>query len=607
MKIFDFLSPAFAVKMFFIQMLLTASIFNHLDAQGVDTAKLDTQVTSFGFEIPTRDSCIAPTNILTAVVYTEREARAYLEFTSELPFNRVSIFDESSAQWLGDFHIEDGRLSLTNLETGKKYQLFTIDNCGKEVVIAEIDTKMEKKAVFPASSAFFAAMTEYVNNRFPEPLQDFLATNEKVSYIERLSYFQQHLMQGQPLEEFPAENSFPELQRNNLRGATCYCTFVVNTVEFAVPGTQILDITDNSQRQGHIVSQDIHSGVSWDNPKEDLNNGAQWWMYRRSKGPAYWQQLWSEGYKDGTNDQSKVINDLDQNNTNLSAHFAQLQYSFFCTNYANLPADCACDKKPISLDWRYDSRATAHAQLLPASWSKHAAAASQDVAVVTYEELGANHTIEILGSGTVKVKAECDKTVNPDFWVKAADVAGGIAVIVAGANGVFKLTATQITNLATSLGQVLGTPIYNSTGCDVDNESANVLTAGTTPYSGGKTLKPNIPIRVICSSFSNMEVLGKRSWFSWARIHSSFQINGAIKGGLLGNEQDYCCTKTIGNWVAASLESPDLTDQFEEMVGVHFSSYFFGLPVRPSGAILLQKEFGYITQNAHPGCNVIAV
>jgi hypothetical protein len=590
-----------------VLMLFIASLFTNLFAQHADTSNFESQDILFEY-VPNLDidTCYAPTNLVNAVVYTNRKALAYLEFKSVSPLDQVSIFDASSNLWFGDFNIDKGQLSLSNLETNKNYQLFTRNSCGEEVMIAVIDTKIEKKSPLTISPILFSELTNYVNERSPSPLTDFLANNQKISYLERLSYFQQHLMQGQPFDEFPNENSFPLISEEDSRSVTCNCTFVLNTVEFIAPGTQVLTIQNSTTRQGNINSVGTCSNNNnWGNPKVEYNDDSEYWWYRGEEGPAKYFQMWSEGDNAGGDERTTVIDDTDQNGTSLSGYYAMLQYSFFCTNAANVPEGCACSNKPINFDWRYDTKVTAWANKGSAILSKNAAAAAQDVAVVTYQELGGlTAGLEVLGAGTRLVQAQCDRNINSAFWLTAAELAGNIAVIVAAANGNIPLTANQITALAATLGQLTTSPT-TSTGCNVEATSSNVLTAGNTTDT--KFLKPNTPVRVICSSFSNLAVLGKRSWLSWARIHSSFKISGVVKGGLIGHDEDYCCTKTVGNWVAASNEDPNRLTEFLQLVGLHFSSFFFGLPTFPSGAILIQNEFGFMTQEVHPGCNGIHI
>lgn len=521
------------------------------------------------------DTCSFPIVTLAPVIHYQQGTIAYLEFTevvSQIRLQEPDAIDYTTIWVNGNSKL------IENLEVDKKYEVFTLSRCGEFEPAGMIDTKSGEKETVEVSAALYDAIRDFQYQEEGEalPLGQFLNARDDVSFFEKVYFIQQYFLKGQQIAAF-SDTELPDFMPPTI----CNCVFVFNLSQDAVPGNKI----------NGTIYPDVRFQPK--QPMQGNSYNASWWN-RNTKGAAKWHQLWTEGSKAGSQDTKYEMKMADSTAT-VGTQYGQLRYNYLCTNYEQVPADCQC-AKGLYLYWRYDTEVCAHAERHTEGWGqKNAVAAAEDASVVVLRRDGTNLPI-VLDGGIARAEAECDKKVNPEFWLNVTKLAADITKVVLGLTSDSLTTIQQSLfnqgsqHLDSSLTALFHTPYYSVNFCNSDN------CREVTPCFGDTLvyMQPNEPINLYVFSNTSLMAGGKRSWFSWSRVLSDFYLAGYVPGGYLSEEQMYCCTKKYGNWVLASeLGSPHSTADLKNEVGNIFSAWApWPFPKDPfSGIVQIPYEY----------------
>ncbi len=514
------------------------------------------------------DTCRFPIVSMAPVIHYQQGIVAYLEFTE--PATQIRL-QEDGAAFYTTIWVNGISKLIEDLQPNKKYEVLTLNRCGVFESAGRIDTRTGEQETVEVSAALYDAIRDFQQQSENQavPLTEFLQTRAEVSFFEKVYFLQQYFMKGQAISVF-SDSNLPEVVPPTI----CNCSFIFNLTQDAVPG---------KLSNGTII-HDVRFQTK--TPMHGDKYNAAWWN-RNTKGPAKWHQLWTEGSKAGSQDTKYQMKMADSTAT-ASTQYGQLRYNFLCTNYQQVPADCQCAKS-LYLYWRYDTEVCAHAERHTEGWgSKNAVAAAEDASAVVFRRDGANLP-ELIDGGLVRAEAECDKQVNPEFWLNASKLAIDIAKIAFGFGDSLTAIQQQLFNqglqrLDSSLTALFRTPYYSANFCNADNcKEVNTSFGDTLIY-----MSPNQPVNLFLFSNSSLMAGGKRSWFSWSRILSDFYLAGYVPGGYFSQEQMYCCTKKYGNWVLGSEHgAPHSTDELKREVGNIFSAWGpWPYPTDPFSGIL---------------------
>lgn len=532
------------------------------------------------------DTCRTPfVHHISVATYSAGYAKAWVEVRDLEPGQsfRYRKAGQSTVYYFSPTAVE-GTALIANLNTQSVYEVLVTNNCGEDVVIGYIDTQTGSKDMIDVSTRLYDAIVRYQTTPGQSmPFSQYLSIRTDIPFYERLTFFQQYYLDGAPL---PVDNEteLPLSLRPPLPMDGCQCKMIFNTVQAVNPGTLNAD--------GTITPQ-----IRDSDGKVKVGNKAYYWWVRQSKGAAKWHCVWMEATKAGPTDRSWRMTMPDS--LHISPMRGQLRYNLLCNDYAELPADCGC-RKPVSLYYEYDTELEVHAERHTEGWfEKNAVAAGQDIAVVALHYEGSND-MKVLRTNGLSVSAECNLDMNSEFWVNSVDVARDIALLFIPDSNSLDYTAL-LNNLANSLQTLIQTPFYSDQACPAGELRQATLAMGDTLIY----LEPNKPVNLYAFSFTNLMAGGKRSFFSWSRVNSDFHLTGYVPGGLLGGEQDHCCTRKIANWVLASDTAPLSTDDLKKEVGIILGA-FSPWPVPPdplSGIIPITTEYGWMAVSVNPLCD----
>lgn len=522
------------------------------------------------------DTCSFPIVTLAPAIHYQQGTVSYLEFTEFV--SQIRLQEPGTTNYT-TIWVNGSTKLIENLQADKKYEVFTLNRCGEFESAGMIDTQSGEKETLEVSAVLYDAIRDFQYQEEGEvlPLDQFLSAREDVSFFEKVYFIQQYFLKGQPIAAF-SESELPEFMPPTI----CNCVFVFNLSQDAVPGNKV----------NGVIYPDVRL-----QPKQPMHGNsynASWWN-RNTKGAAKWHQLWTEGSKAGSQDTKYEMKMADSTAT-VGTQYGQLRYNYLCTNYEQVPADCQC-AKGLYLYWRYDTEVCAHAERHTEGWGqKNAVAAAEDASVVVLRRDGTNLPV-VLDGGIVRAEAECDKKVNPEFWLNATKLSIDIAKVIFGLSGGDSLSPIQqllfnqgSQRLDSSLTALFRTPYYSVNFCNSDNCREETPCFGDTLVY----MQPNQPINLYVFSNTSLMAGGKRSWFSWSRVLSDFYLAGYVPGGYSSQEQMHCCTKKYGNWVLASeLGAPHSTADLKNEVGNIFSAWApWPFPKNPfSGIVQIPYEY----------------
>lgn len=484
------------------------------------------------------DTCDYPVLVLSPVIHYTFGPRAYIEFSGFVSSIRVR---EQGALTFSILEINDNKKLLSNLISDKIYEVYTMSRCGEYELAGVINTQDGEKDIIEVSSSLYEAITDFQTDEIDSiPFTEYLSARSDVSFFEKVYFIQQFFLGGASLSEF-SETNLPSIP--TLSG--CNCRFVFNYTQFAAPDRLV---------DGIIKPKIEHK------PKESFHGNdynAHWWG-RSTKGAAKWHQLWTEGFKAGAQD-NKYTMRMSDSLTTFGTQYAQLRYNYFCTNFAQLPQGCECERE-LWLYWRYDTRLGTFAKTLRGS--SNALAAAEDIGLVILKRDGIDNIPYLIDGGVARSAAECHRKVNPEFWATAAEVAFNTSFtvygLVAGTDipqNILPLFNQGVSGLTSSIQDLIRTPYYSQKNCDAGDDFERTLCFGDTMI----LLQANKPVSLFLFSNTGLMAGGKRSWHSWARVLSDFYVVGYVPGGFSHPNARHCCTPKIGNWVLATVPGAPFT------------------------------------------------
>lgn len=116
-----------------------------------------------------------------------------------------------------------------------------------------ISTMSKKEDMALLSDVFFDKISNYSMNPQKIPLRTFLSNLNECSYLERLYFYQLHILKGKPLNDKLIEGEFPNDDSNGnsspeATATACICTYVAKaTRDFGLghPWNWSFDTNDN--------------------------------------------------------------------------------------------------------------------------------------------------------------------------------------------------------------------------------------------------------------------------------------------------------------------------------------------------------------------------
>lgn len=550
------------------------------------------------------DTCYLPKVEVASVIHFQTYSRAYLRIGEALGgMLRYRPFSGASTVYL-EGELVDNEVLIDSLMPDEIYTVECINSCGDWSEIVTVDTRrLPSEDIISVSENLYNAIVDYLRNSSLVSFDTFLTNVEGVSIYEKQEFMQKFFYEGAPFpnalrEGFPVLPDFSGVD-------TCLCRSVRAT-SMAHPG--IMNFT-NKTIQSYSQAE---SGL----PKKGLGRNAAYWYWLNNRGAAKWHQLWTEGFKS-----TKGV-DLDHNigwmnDNRVSYQQGWVRITFLCLGGNMVPQECQCDKA-VRYWYRYDTRVKAFARIESGTdGSKNSIAKAEDLAIACYwEEDDIPNTFEVLASTFARAASRCDRTLNPSFWTRVADVAANaatlamtIAAATAGGGPISIAAVTQIGNAVTnyyqSVANSLNTPYYNASDCDNVNENFNDF-----ERSSVRNIKPNRPVVLTINSYSKLYAGGRRAWHSYARILSNFYIAAALDDDAFNGTPRHCCTPRVGVWVLASCDGPRSTEQLKLEVAEKF--YHFGFDNLPGSnqgnGFTVPGEYGSIWERSDRAeCNRIIV
>lgn len=528
------------------------------------------------------DTCYSPVLTVNVTVAYQGYAKAYLEIEGMKAGVAITLKNTAEGSLLSLTSDNNGAVTISNLPLEKTYEVGVLNHCGKLVTIGYVDTKTGKKDAIDVSTRLYEALTDFQHQQAEIPLTQYLAELQGVAFYEKVAFLQQYYYNGQPLS-VDSDSELPP--PGHPEGDSCNCRFVFNTVQTAVP----VKLMSNGTIQPEVITSEKRPLCT--------DYSAYWWV-RQSAGAAKWHHLWTEGSKAGSSICTWRMSMLDS--TDASPFYGQLRYNLLCTNYAEIPKACGCEK-PLYLYYKYDSDVEAFAQRHPEGiGEKKAYAAAEDIGMALLHWDGSSN-VKVLRTKGAKAQANCEQSVNPAFWTQILKIAGATAgFFLDSTNSQYSSLVTKLINQITPIFSI---PYYDVKECTSARATGTLFRGDTLIY-----LKPNQPVDLFLYSLTNLEAGGKRSWFSNARANSDFYLVGYVPGGLLAEHNPTCCTRKIANWVFAS-DGPTSLDNLKNQVGAILGAWNpWPYPSDPnSGITAIPSQYGWMSQISSEDCEGTAI
>jgi len=500
--------------------------------------------------------CYSPGLQAFQVIYYAQGPMVFAQFSDAVSQVRLKRADQPTFSTIA---IGGEEKLLPGLVANKDYEVYVLDQCGQYVLGGSFSTAITTAQGIAVSEKMYRALRDFQQQPSVSsvPLGQFLENRQDVAFFEKVYFIQQYFLKGAVIPTF-SDQKLPEFRPPTI----CNCEYVWNILQYVVPGEDLMNGLIKT-RSEHQEKQGLGSDYS-----------AFWW-WRDTKGAAKWHHLWTEGSKAGGADLGYEMK-MGDSSVTFGTQYGQLRYNLLCSNFNQLPEDCKCST-PLRLYWDYDTEVCAFAETHSEGFgNRSAVAAAEDIAIAVLEYDGTNKPYVIEGA-VVRTSAECNRTVNSEFWAQAARVALNAAAVVYGLSAGETLTTAQqaifdegVKEITDNVDKLIKTPYYSNNGCpDLPGcQRVNVIKGDTLIY-----LPPNQPINLTLLSNTSLMAGGKRSWFSWSKIRSNFHLTGYIPGGYgIGDGAD-CCSKKRANWVLASCEGPLSTEEVKVQVGGELGAY----------------------------------
>lgn len=532
--------------------------------------------------------CGAPQIISRAVVLYEGYATVYLKFDVEALSLQWKAVNGGAVQY---YSIHNGELLIPEAASQSEYEILATDNCGELTVLDRIKTSrpdIEKSGIVVSDILFKAIATWQDMERTERPsLFSFIQNHEQIPQYEKIAFIQKFYFGGQPFSPGLVPPAPPVTDE-------CLCNLVLKYTYTVSPGVQ---------SNGHISPV-----IDDSNGEIDFDDDSGYFYYRQTSGAAKYNFFRTQGWKDGTHSHTEGFNTATENL--FSPNRGQLSMSYVCDNGTAPDRECPCTKK-VTLTSEYDSRVRAMSHILGGTsvWERKSWALTEDMAVVTLRK-GDSPDTEILAAGKIGIEAECNSSINEEFFVKYVQAALQIATTIlyldqGGTPSLDDLLAAA-TNIATGIGEVITTTLYFSPECDeLTKEGKLILNNTTIELAADERFYYDL------YSFSNQQSGGKRSWESESQIWSSFYMVATVEGGASGDQPRECCTNTLATWLLANEGGPTNDSKLKQFVGNELTLaggspqtpwlYLGQTPINPDpfGILVVPSEYGFAEIDVH--------
>jgi hypothetical protein len=473
---------------------------------------------------------------------------------------------------------EHGAIVLRNLPLNQHYMLTGNNSCGELAPFfsfytdsqlyagKEGVTEVFSEEMFSLASAF-AAQDELT----ALPLHEFLNAAEEwgVHPFEKLNFYQQFAMWGEPYDATPQNDELPGTYHKPLeRREDCECAFVKLSPS-ASPAAGTIEFLGQEFFQP-VGEESNFSGVS-------NVNKFHWWQV---KGAAKNILSYTSGWKaDCDQEHSLSANhageaepDIDETEDvellRSPVNYGRIAVSLLCNDGNQLPKECDCSKK-ILFDYEYRNALTARAErgstnFLGCNRKRQAAAHVEDFVMVTFEKRqsgenpGSNNETRIMDFNRWVFGAECGTQVNPEWdeafaaFVEAVfgEVTLGDVVNVISGNGSFGdivNTGTEIPELVSAIATWVRTQRFADVPCQTATRFGGV------DHKYEFTLFPNDEIWFNIRSSGVVRSQGQRSWQAEARIRSRFAMTVQTFPGSTDEPNLACCSDWGAAYAGATL------------------------------------------------------
>jgi hypothetical protein len=266
--------------------------------------------------------------------------------------------------------------------------------------------------------------------------------------------------------------------------------------------------------------------------------------------------------------------------TGSSTMFSELAYHWLCTNKSGAKSDkCVCEKE-VELTSRYDSRLVVTAKKLTPCFLCGARGSSvkvEDHAVLTVGS--SSGAVSVIAAGGATASSSCNRNTNTQFFIDLVGIAGNLgkayvqlkygAKDSTAVRDTSALLISTINDLVKDLKDIIKQPIIISTPCEAKDSTVTFV---HTQYK--VPLKANNPVWIRMTSFSAIVGGGYTAWINTGRILSDVHMGGVIYGGFKDDQEKYCCSDKIANWVMGSfpvapLEYPALKGDLAAFFALH--------------------------------------
>lgn len=486
------------IKLFFLSTNITKILFViflsfiglTLNAQDDDIAS--EEYSEAFLEALNTPNCYTPKLNTSSVIHYSEGAALFLQFESD-PEDVLLVDEDGNEIFIGlNENLSDNNYLLRGLPKAKAYTLYVNNTCNESEAIASITTsKLKSSSGIEVSDNLYATIRTFQVDGADGELGTFcehLADVEDVHFFEKVFFIQNYYEDRSDIQFF-SNNKLPKCSPPSPE--ECLCRFVLNRSQVASPSWY--NNGDLSSLTLTSPNTPIHGNIY---------NGT--WNVRSNKGPCKYHQLWTEGHKAGGTS-SQVT--LEEEGDNVSYQNAVLQHNYFCTNFNQIPDNCACDI-PIRFYYSYDTETAAYARKQSGGiGNRGASAAAEDIGIVAYIVEGTDD-LQVVDAISSRAEAECEQTLNPEFWQNISNVVFELAEVVAPylLGGSSSSSDLDLDDLSEDVSNLIGTPYYSSNFC-------NSVAGSPASMSGSRilNLSPNQPINFYIYSRSNLSAGGRRS------------------------------------------------------------------------------------------------
>lgn len=544
--------------------------------------------------------------------------------------------------------------------TRKSYELITMDDCGNEVIISQVNDE--------AKSNFDPKAIE-ISELLSPLIQDFGFGNNKICAVfnedksvplaEKISFYQKYIMKGRSYNKsingscdevlnFLINNGFPNCDDDGPGDGgddpvdyECNCSTltVVANHEKKGPVTQI------SKYASSVESENVlgdNAGV-----QTDLSNGGKKWEYYTVKGASTWHGAYTTGWKEQEGAKDSIVREVgDLDDLNTTPLRGTLVLYLLCTE-EELPSECGCDK-PVTVNFTYESYVDVEAVNRDSWGDKSSIACAQDLGIAycfqpsSKEDVGDIANIIPVAALNTSACASCEDTVNPEYWGNWRNLAANLINLFTDGEGhtftwdyeyeydstLIQIDTLQMVPIILDSIYRIDTILVDSTAnFNITNESQayidlanDVFDIVETNYYLDRecgsavvhklientyktTLRPNLPLTLGVLGKHKLMAGGSRSWYSHAALATNFNISAVVEPGDFSGPEADCCSP----WLAAYIMGTSLpgdSENYRSNVGSDIKAYgpvfSYGNPNGLEGSgfsnYSVRGDMGYMTK-----------